>query len=83
MRNIKKTITIISSLIIVIILSLFLYNDYRFKHAKIEVKTIENLNIEVHSEVKLKDLIKSINGKLIKNKTINTKNLPFIVLFFF
>jgi len=75
MRNIKKTITIISSLIIVIILSLFLYNDYRFKHAKIEVKTIENLNIEVHSEVKLKDLIKSINGKLIKNKTINTKKI--------
>jgi len=75
MRNIKKTITIISSLIIVIILSLFLYNDYRFKHAKIEVKTIENLNIEVYSEVKLKDLIKSINGKLIKNKTINTKKI--------
>ena len=73
MKNIKKIITIILLLLILIIISLFLYNDYRVKHAKIDVKTVDNLDIEVYSEVKLKDLIKSINGKLLKNETINTK----------
>lgn len=75
MRNIKKTIIIILLLILLIITSLFLYINYRIKYAKINVKTIENLNIDVYSKVKLKDLIKSMNGKLIKNKTINTTKI--------
>lgn len=75
MRNIKKTIIIILLLILLIITSLFIYNSYRIKHVKIDVKTIDNLDIDVYSKIKLKDLIKSINGKLIKNQTINTKKI--------
>lgn len=74
MKNIKK-ITIILIIILVVIISIFLYNDYRVKHAKIKIQAIDNLNVEVYSKLKLNDLIKSINGKLVKNKTINTKQI--------
>ena len=49
--------------------------DYRIKHAKIKIKLVDNLEIEVYSNIKLKDLIKTINGKIIKNKKINTTKL--------
>lgn len=75
MRDIKKVITIVLLLVLVVIVSIFLYNDYRVKHAKIDVNTINNLAVEVYSEIKLKDLIKSINGELLKNETINTKKI--------
>lgn len=75
MKDIQKVIIVVLLLILVVIVSLFLYNNYRIKYAKINVKTIENLNIDVYSKVKLKDLIKSMNGKLIKNKTINTTKI--------
>ncbi len=74
----KKIIKIIISLILIIIIitvSYKLYMNYRIKHAKIKVKLIDNLNIEVYSDIKLKDLIKSINGKILTNKKINTKKL--------
>lgn len=74
----KKTVKIIILLILIsllIALGIYLYNDYRIKHAKIEVETVDNLDIEVYSDVKLKSLIKNINGKLIKNKKINTTKL--------
>ena len=74
----KKTVKIIILLILIsllITLGIYLYNDYRIKHAKIKVETVDNLDIEVYSDVKLKSLIKNINGKLIKNKKINTTKL--------
>ncbi len=74
----KKTVKIIILLILIsllIALGIYLYNDYRIKHAKIKVETVDNLDIEVYSDVKLKSLIKNINGKLIKNKKINTTKL--------
>lgn len=70
----KKTIKIIIT-IILISAAFGLYQNYRIKHAKIKIKFINNLNIEVNSDIKLKDLIKKINGKLIKNKKINTNKL--------
>lgn len=63
MKDIQKVIIVVLLLILVVIVSLFLYNNYRIKYAKINVKTIENLNIDVYSKVKLKDLIKSIDRK--------------------
>ena len=36
---------------------------------------IDNLKIPVYSEVKVKDLIASIDGKVITNKTLNTEKL--------
>ena len=73
----KKLIKIMVVLIILIIgiVTKNIYEDYRIKHAKIIVETIDNLDIEVYSEVKLKDLIKNINGKLIKNEKINTEKI--------
>ena len=62
-------------LILIVILSIIFYNDYRIKHAIIKVETINDLNIEVYSKIRLSDLLKDINGKLITNKTINTTKL--------
>ncbi|MBR3362784.1 MAG: hypothetical protein IKG40_02535 [Bacilli bacterium] len=59
----------------ILVLSILFYNDYRIKHAVIKVKTIDNLDIEVYSKIKLSDLVKSINGKFISNKTIDTSKI--------
>ena len=74
----KKIFKIFISIIIIIGLMLLgykLYINYRIKNAIIKVELIDNLDIEVYSKVKLKDLIKKINGKIIKNKRINTSKL--------
>lgn len=74
----KKVIKIMLIVVIFIIIASaikILYEDYRIKHAKILVETIDNLDVEVYSDIKLKDLIKSINGKLITNKKINTEKI--------
>lgn len=66
-------ITIISSFFIVIV-SLLLFRYFRVKNATKIVKLKTN-EIEVYSEVKLKNLIKNINGKLLTNPKINTTKL--------
>ena len=68
----KKTlflIIIILILIITTLISITIYNKWKIANAEIKVKLIKNLEIEVYSDIKLKDLIKSINGK-IPNKFI-------------
>ena len=73
--SMKKVVWIIIILLTLISLSIYLYNDYRIKHSKVEVDLIDDLDIEVYSNVKINDLIKKINGKLIKNKKIDTKTI--------
>ncbi len=73
--KIIKIALIILSISIIILISNSFYNDYKKKHAKIEIQLVDNLNIEVYSKIKISDLIKKINGKIIKNKEINTKKL--------
>ncbi len=75
MKKIMKIIIIIVLISLLMFLIVSLYNDYRIKHAKIIVETIDNLDIEVYSNIRLKDLIKNINGKIIKNKKINTNKI--------
>ena len=75
MRKILKIVIIIVIVLIIGLILKFLYEDYRIKHAKILVETIENLDIEVYSEIKLSDLIESINGKIIKDRKINTQKI--------
>ena len=75
MKKLIKIIFITILITLICLSSYLLYKSYRIKHAKIKVELIDNLDIEVYSEIKLKDLIKNINGKLIKNKKINTKKL--------
>ena len=75
----KKKILIGSSIIFGVIcigiLSFRLYQNYRIANAKIIVNLVDNLEIDVFSEVKLSDLIKSINGKLVKDYKINTTKI--------
>lgn len=74
----KKTVKNFVTIMIILVMTLSgykLYQDYRIKHAKIKVELIDNLDIEVYSNIKLKDLIKKINGKIIENKKINTKKV--------
>ena len=75
----KKKIIIIVSIFIALIFFTFigikLYHKWQIAHATIKVDLIDNLNIEVYSEIKLKDLIKNINGKLEKNTKIDTTEL--------
>ncbi len=74
-----KKVIIIFSIILFIIISSFvgvkLYRKWQIDHAVIKVELVDNLDIEVYSKVKLKDLIKSINGKLEKNFTIKPTKL--------
>ena len=70
-----KKILFFILLIVIVILSVIFYNDYRIKHAVINVTTIDSLDIEVYSEIKLSDLIKDINGTFIKDKKIDTSKL--------
>ena len=75
MKKYLKMILISIIVLLIAILGYFIYQDYRIKHAKIKVELIDDLDIEVYSDIKLKDLIKSINGKLINNKKIKTDKL--------
>ena len=71
----KKIIIIITIIITVILLTIggiFIYNKWRIANAKIIVELQDNLKIDVFSEIKISDLIKSINGKLKEDYKINT-----------
>ena len=58
-----------------ILLILNFYNKYRINHALIHVELIDNLDIEVYSEIKTSDLIKKINGELVEDNEIKTTKL--------
>ena len=45
------------------------------KKAKVEIKLKEDLNIPFASDIKISDLIESINGKIINDKRVNTGSL--------
>ncbi len=74
----KKIIIIlitIFSLILLTVGGLFFYNKWRIDNAKILVELQDNLKVEVYTEAKLSDFIKSINGKLNDDFEINTKTI--------
>lgn len=73
-KLIITTIFFISVAILTMIFIMKLFNDYRIKTAKKKVK-FNNLEVEVYSDIKVKDLIKSINGKIIDNYKIDTTKL--------
>lgn len=75
--NRKKILITIIVTIITILFSLIgynLYKGYRIKHA-VKIVTLSKKKVEVYEKVKLKDLIKSINGDLLTNPKINTEQL--------
>ena len=75
----KKKILIITiiicSVILLVIGGIFIYNKWRIANAEIIVELTDNLQIEVYSEAKLSDFIKSINGTLQEDVTINTTTI--------
>ena len=71
-KKIIIIITIILSIILLTIGGIFIYNKWRIANAKIIVELNDNLKIDVFQEIKLSDLIKSINGKLEDDFKINT-----------
>ena len=75
----SKRIKLILSLFILLTLVfgvLFLCNVYRVRHAKVLVDTVDN--VEVYSDVRLSDLITSINGKLIVDKVVKTDKIGLV-----
>lgn len=72
----KIVIGLICLIVITIpILSIRIYNDYKTANAKIVVELQDNLEVEVFTEIKLSDLLKSINGKLVKDFEIDTSHI--------
>lgn len=77
MKNKKLIIGIIGTIIFIVLVSVcgyFLYRNYQFKHAVKIVKLIKE-EIEVYDDIKLNDLIESINGKLLENPKVDTSKL--------
>ena len=79
MRKGIRKIIIIVVIFIIIIGGYFVYKKYkeymeeqRIKNAIVKVELINPLEIEFKKNIKLSDLIKSINGKLINDFIINT-----------
>mgnify|MGYP003299863906 CR=1 FL=1 len=69
------SIIILVSVVLLLITSLFIYDKWKIANAKIIVELHDNLNIEVFSEVKLSDLIKSINGNISDDFKIDTTKI--------
>lgn len=73
----KKIVIILVIFLIIVIGFIFgyrIYNKYRVEHAKKIVKLNVD-KVDVFKEVTLEDLIYEINGKLIKNKKIDTTTI--------
>lgn len=78
-----KKIVILLSIVIVLGVSGIFYYNYReskkqeelIRNAKIEISTIDNLDIEFLTKLKVSDLITSINGKIVDDYVIDTKKV--------
>lgn len=70
----KKRVIIavgIITIAMIIILGMKVYKQYKVNHA-IKIVELNTNEVEVFSKIRLKDLIKTINGKLISNPLIDT-----------
>ena len=70
-KNKKKKLIYLILIIIIIVFSIFIIRYYRYKNAKIIID-YNNLETPFLSDVKISDFINKMNGKLIKDKKINT-----------
>lgn len=81
MKKINKKrlifIIIISALLLIFLFVLIkhIYNKYRIAHATVKIVLIDDLTIDVYKEVDTNYFIRSINGKVLNNKKIDTSTL--------
>ena len=77
MLPVKKKIIIISAIVIVaiLIISLIIYFNVRIVVDNSGFTLKDDLTVNVYSDVKVKDFIKDIDGKLVDNNKINTNKL--------
>ena len=75
MKKYKKILIIILNVVLLLIICTNIYLYIRVKTAKIEVKLVSNLKIEFNEDIKISDLIVSINGKILDDRKINTTKL--------
>lgn len=71
----KKLIIILIVIACISIISGIIINKHKLMLDNNNYTLVDNLKLPVYSKVSVKDLIKTINGKIITNKTINTNNL--------
>lgn len=74
-KKVLKIIAIILILIILIFGGIATYSYLRVKYAKIEVKLVDDLTLEFNDKKKVSDYIKSINGKIVNDYTIDSTKL--------
>jgi len=74
MNKKKSLILIITSIIVITIVFSSFYKKYQIKHA-IKIVELSKKEVEVYENIRLKNLIKNINGDLLDNPKINTKEL--------
>lgn len=77
-KKIIVTCSVIIGILILVLIGCFSYKAYqkwRIENAVIIVQLEDNLEVEVFSEVKLSDLVKSINGEFVDDFVINTKSV--------
>lgn len=73
----KKIIICIISIVLLVVVSILGYNfykEYQIKHAK-KIVELKDKEIEVFTDIKLKDLFKKLNGKVVKNYKIDTTKI--------
>ena len=77
MLPVKKKIIIISAIVIVaiLIISLIIYFNVRIVVDNSGFTLKDDLTVNVYSDVKVKDFIKDIDGKVVDNVKINTNKL--------
>ena len=81
MKKINKKrlifIIIISTLLLIFLFVLikYAYNKYRIAHATVKVVLIDDLTVDVYKEVDTNYFIRSINGKVLNNKKIDTSQI--------
>lgn len=74
-RKIFLIILLFNILILIFLLGFKIYNNYKIKHAKINVILNDNLTVKIYEKVKISLFIKKINGKILKDKYINTNKI--------
>lgn len=73
-QRLLKRIFIILGITLVLIIIIFIYKEYKIHTAKRYVE-LNTTTVEVYSDIKLSDIIKKINGKLVKDEKIDTTKL--------